>query len=333
MTDLAAKVAFLRRPESYPGNVPEVEAIETHMAWVFLAGDRAYKMKKPVRYRFLDFSTLEARRHDCEEEVRLNRRLSPDIYQGLVPLTSGLPGLSLGGDAEPVEWLVVMKRLPREGMLDRVITDQRVDTAEVEPAAELLAEFFARQPAEPMDPEAYVERLRQEVDENATEIPAHAFRLSSAVRRSADALRSFLDQEAELLGDRVRSGRVIEGHGDLRPEHVFLGPPPAAIDCLEFERRFRLLDPAQELAFLGLECERLGAPWIGRSFLEAYCSTARDFPPDRLVAFYAAHCGLLRAKIAIWHLEEDVPDPEHWVDKCSRYLDSATRHAHRALGR
>lgn len=333
MIDLAAKVAFLQRPESYPGNVSEVAAVETHMAWVFLAGDRAYKMKKPVRYPFLDFSSLEARRYDCEEEVRLNRRLSPDIYLGTVPLTLGRPGLSLGGDADPVEWLVVMKRLPREGMLDRVITEHRVDDTEVTPAAELLAEFFARQPAEPLDPEAYVERLRHEVEENAAEILAHALRLSPAVRTAADTLGAFLDQEAEILEDRVRSGRVIEGHGDLRPEHVFLGPPPAAIDCLEFERRFRILDPAQELAFLGLECERLGAPRIGRSFLRAYSSAARDSPPERLLAFYAAQCSLLRAKIAIWHLADDVPDPERWVSRCSTYLDLAGRHAHRALER
>lgn len=327
MKNLEAKVAFLRRPDSYPGNVSHVEAIETHMAWVFLAGDRAYKMKKPVRYPFLDFSTLEARRHDCEEEVRLNRRLSPDIYLDVVPLTSSRSGLSFGGDADPVEWLVVMKRLPREGMLDSVITEHRLDDTEVVPVAELLAEFFVRQPAEPIEPKAYVERLRREMDENAAEIQAHARRFAPAVRPTTDALGSFFDQQAQLLEDRVRSGRVIEGHGDLRPEHIFPGPPPAVIDCLEFERGFRLLDPTQELAFLGLECERLGAPGIGRSFLEAYRSAAQDFPPERLLAFYAAHCSLLRAKIAIWHLADDVPDPERWARKCSTYLDLAMRHA------
>jgi len=323
--DLEAKIAFLRRPESYPDEVPEVEAIETHMAWVFLAGQRAYKMKKPVHYPFLDFSTLEVRRQDCEEEVRLNRRLAPDIYLGIVPLTSAESELAIGGAGEPVEWLVVMKRLPRAAMLDSAIRERRANGTEILPAARLLADFFLRQPAESLEPEAYVARIREEVTENSAEILVHATR--SAIRKTTDALDRFLDEDARLLEDRVRDGRVIEGHGDLRPEHVFLGPPPSVIDCLEFERRFRILDSAHELAFLGLECERLGAPWVGPFFLRVYHTVARDCPPDRLIAFYAAHSALLRAKIAIWHLADHVPDPERWVRRCAVYLDLAARHA------
>jgi uncharacterized protein len=326
--DLEAKIAFLRRPESYPGDVPEVEAIETHMAWVFLAGRRAYKMKKPVHYPFLDFSTLEARRQDCEEEVRLNRRLAPDVYLGIVPLTSTGSKLAIGGAGEPVEWLVVMKRLPQEAMLGTAIREHPVDDAEMMPAARLLADFFHRQAAEPLAPDDYVGRLRRELAENSAEILIHAPRSTPhLVRPTTDLLNHFLDEHSRLLEDRVHDGRVIEGHGDLRPEHVFLGPPPCVIDCLEFERRFRIQDPAHELAFLGLECERLGAPWVGPFFLRVYHTVARDCPPEQLIAFYAAHSALLRAKIAIWHLVDHVRDPERWVRRCTVYLDLAARHA------
>ncbi len=325
---LTAKVAFLRRPDSYPAGVSLVEAIETHMAWVFLAGERAYKLKKPVRYPFLDFSTLDARRHLCLEEVRLNRRLSPHVYLGTMSLTADDDrNLHLGGDGEPVEWLVVMRRLPRERMLDAALAAGRSSDARVEPVARLLADFFANAPPEPQQPEAYLARLREDVAENRSELLAHVSRDQQArVRSVARGLEAFLRRDAALLADRVRHGKVVEGHGDLRPEHVFLGPPPAVIDSIEFNRSFRILDPADELSFLGLELERLEAPGTGALFLRVYRERTGDNPPERLLAFYAAHRGLLRAKIAIWHLTDDVPDPYTWVRRCATYLKLAARH-------
>ena len=170
-----------------------------------------------------------------------------------------------------------------------------MDDARVMPAAELLADFFLRQPAESLDRKAYVERFRDESAENGADILAHVPQASRVVRETVGMLSRFLEE-------RVLRGRVIEGHGDLRPEHIFLGPPPAVIDCLELERRFRILDPVQEVAIPSLECERLEAPRLGALLLRVYCSVAQDLPPEQLVRFYAAHYGLLRAKIAVWHL-------------------------------
>lgn len=327
--DLPAKVAFLRRPESHGSGIDEVEDVETHMAWVFLAGRRAYKLKKPVRYPFLDFSTLEARRCDSEEEVRLNRRLAPHVYLGTTPLTVDDQGaLRLGGDGAVVDWLVVMRRLPRHGMLDRAIREGRADDEALAPAAALLADFFARLPSEPVSPSAYVDRLRHELAENRRELLARGSDVPEArARQVADRLEAFLTGGAPLLEDRARRGRIVEGHGDLRPEHVFLGPPPAVIDCLEFNREFRVLDPLDELAFLGLECERLGTAEAGATFLRAYHERTSDAPAAPLLAFYAAHRGLLRAKIAIWHLADTVHDRSKWTGRCAEYLELAERHA------
>lgn len=326
---LAEKVAFLRRPDAYPGRVPDVEDIETHMAWVFLAGEFAYKLKKPVRYPFLDFSTLEARRADCEEEVRLNRRLAPDVYLGTLPLTRSGAGLALGGDGKIVEWLVKMRRLSRLRMLDEAIRRGTLRRSDAEGASELLAAFYARGSPVPLNPAEYVRRLRDDLEENARELVACSPKAEGdRARRVARALAALVDAEAPLLRQRVRDGRILDAHGDLRPEHVFLGPPPAVIDCLEFNRDFRTLDPADELAFLGLECERLGAPELGSVFLEAYGRRTGDRPPRRLVELHAAHRALLRAKIAIWHLrDEDLgAEPDRWVARCGSYLALAAAH-------
>jgi aminoglycoside phosphotransferase family enzyme len=329
---LEAKLAFLTRPASYPGTVVQVEAIETHMAWVFLAGERAYKLKKPVRYPFLDYSTLEARARICEEEVRLNRRLAPHVYLGRLPVVQQADGaLSLGGEGTPVEWLVEMRRLRRARMLDHAVATRPVGAGELLPAASLLADFFAQAEPEPLDPSRYLSNLREDVTGNCDGLTRSALTRTdaSAACRISEALLSFLGGHGDLLLARAREGRIIEGHGDLRPEHVYLGPPAAVIDCIEFSRRFRVLDPADELAFLSLELERLGAPAHARTFLETYQNRTGERVPVPLLHFYAAERALLRARLAIEHLADGGVQPARWIRRCHTYLRLATAHAER----
>jgi len=141
------KVAFLSKPETYPNHVERVETKQTHMSWVFLTDTNAWKLKKPVRTEFLDFSTPKARRFDCEEEVRLNRRLARDVYQGVVPLTVNSQGdLQLGGHGEPVDWLVRMRRLPAERMLDQLIARKDVSEPDISILASVLVAFYGKAP-------------------------------------------------------------------------------------------------------------------------------------------------------------------------------------------
>jgi len=140
--------------------------------------------------------------------------------------------------------------------------------------------------------------------------------------------RAFLERAAPILDARVRDGRVIEGHGDLRPEHVCLERNPQIIDCLEFSRDFRILDAADELGFLALECERLGAGWAKRVVFERYAEVCDDAPPPALVHFYQSHRACLRAKIAVWHLKEpERSDGSKWTAQAREYLRLADSHA------
>jgi aminoglycoside phosphotransferase family enzyme len=259
------KVAFLKRPESYPEGPERVETVETHMSWVFLTDRFAYKLKKPVRYPFLDFSTLGARRRDCQEEVRLNRRLAGDVYVGIVALTADSDGnLQLGGDGETFDWLVEMRRLPARRMLDQVIGSRAVRKTDIRRVAKKLAEFYKGSRPVEIEPCEYRQRFQVDVAANLRELVTPEYRLSGATaKRVAAAQLELLGCEPELFAERVRDGRIIEAHGDLRAEHICLGPEPLIIDCLEFNRDFRILDPVDELAFLALDCERLGAPWTG----------------------------------------------------------------------
>ncbi|MGE5319906.1 MAG: hypothetical protein ACM3KD_06990, partial [Hyphomicrobiaceae bacterium] len=308
---LMSKVGFLGRPDAYPEATARVEAVETHMSWVFLTDRHAYKLKKPVRYPYLDFSTTEARRLDCEQEVRLNRRLAPEVYLGVVPLVRDTAGnLRLGGEGETVDWLVRMQRLPADRMLDHRLRSGIVAQPEIDRLAQRMARFYATAAAEAMTPEAYRHGLARRIEGNLRELARPEFGLDPKLPALLGRVQSrFLQDRVELLDSRVKQGRLVEGHGDLRPEHVCLLPEPVVIDCLEFNRDFRILDPADELGYLALECERLRAPQVGRWLLAAYRAASGDTPPAALIHFYQSCRAVLRAKLALWHLRDDGRHP------------------------
>jgi aminoglycoside phosphotransferase family enzyme len=327
-----AKVAFLGRTDAYPHRPPRVDRTETHMSWVFLTDRFAYKLKKPVRYDFLDFSTIEARRRDCEEEIRLNRRLAPRVYLGVVPLTAGPGGgLRLGGDGTAVDWLVKMRRLPAARSLENAIRNGRVDPDQLRRAAAHLANFYKTAPPVAVTPANHRHRIETEVRTTFRELtlPNCGVPIDLVVRVNAAQL-SRLACDPDLFDRRVDAGRIVEAHGDLRPEHIFLGEDPIIIDCLEFNRTFRILDPIEELAFLAMECDRLAAPRVGQAFIDTYREVTGDTLPSALVFFYKCYRACLRARLSVRHnWEPGVRDPAKWTAQAQEYLRLAERYARR----
>ena len=329
---IEAKVEFLRRPAAYAEAAGHVDVVETHMSWVFLTDRFAYKLKKPVRYEFLDFRELAARRRNCEAEIRLNRRLAPTVYLGVLPLTFGRSeGLRLDGSGEAVDWLVKMRRLPREEMLDRAIAEGEIPRARLRNVGLLLASFYRDAAPVTMTAAAYCRRFAAGIAENRRHLQEPAYGLPTAlVERVCDLQASFVASRSQVLGRRAEDCHIVEAHGDLRPEHICLEDPPEIIDCLEFNRDLRLLDPADELAFLALECERLGAAPLGPLVLGVYREVTGDSPAAELVAFYKSYRACVRAKIAAWHLRDrEVREPAKWPAVARTYLDLARSYAAR----
>lgn len=325
---LAAKVAFLRRPDSYRPRPAEVTVRETHMSWVFLAGDDVYKLKKPVRFPYLDFSTLSRREQACRAEVDLNRRLAPDIYRGVVPLTD-TTGLALGGAGQPVDWLVHMKRLDERFMLDRLIADGRVRAADIDRLADVLADFYRGAEPVTLPPPIHLAELARTLAYNRRVLLDARFALPSGLVRRTDAvLNRFIARCGGLIAARFRHRRIVDGHGDLRPEHIWLGDTVRIIDCLEFNARLRQLDPFDEVAYLSLECERLGAGWAGARLRRRMTEALRDGPTEALFTFYHCYRAMLRARLAIAHLYEPAPRmPEKWPLLAQAYLALAAHSA------
>ena len=329
------KLHFLQCPAPDPGPRQQLRWLETHMSWLFFSGDRVLKLKKPVRFPFLDFSTLRAREFYCREELRLNSRLAPGVYLGLMALQSAASGLALVPEeqlpaaGQTVDWLVLMRRLPSQRMLPQLIGAAQVEPHDIDALVAVLAAFYQRAPKVEVSAQEFVARFLREQSANREVLLRPQFDLrdaTSALERFAAALPRY----AELLHERARRGRVVDGHGDLRPEHVCLTEPPVIIDCLEFNPQLRQVDPYDEIAFLSLECHMAGAAWIGPRLASGCAEALGDTPPSALMHLYTAHRALLRARLAMAHLLDLQPrTPQKWpllaqayIDRCVAALDA-----------
>lgn len=324
--NLEAKVSFLSHPESYDQHEKKIDVLETHMSWVFMTAEFVYKMKKPVRYSFLDFSSLAARHQDCLDEVRLNRRLAQNVYLGAVPVTlDDSQNLELEGNGTAVEWLVKMRRLPANRMLDQLIEKQQVSESEVRKFSAKLADFYLRTAAEPITAEEYRQRFARDIRTNHEELLDHDYRFSvDLLNTITGAQLDLLSTQPELFDQRVREKHILEAHGDMRAEHVCLIDEPVFIDCLEFNRELRILDAAHELAYLDMECEFAGADFIGPLIFETYSDKSGDIPSTTLLNFYKAYQATLRAKLAIWHIKD------HGADQHAKWIEHSTAYMHLA---
>jgi len=334
LSSLGDKIAFLQRGDSYCPRTSEVTVRETHMSIVFLAGSQAYKLKKPVRFPYLDFSTLERREAACRAELALNRRLAPDIYREVLPLTYAQGGLAIGGRGTVVDWVVVMKRLDESQMFDQVLTERRLHRWQLDRVAMTLIQFYRHASAVLTSPAAHIAKFLQEFSLNRRVLLNPCLELSSGLVQSIDATqRHFLRMHKEYLAERVLSRNIVDGHGDLRPEHIWLGDPVRIIDCLEFNARLRMVDPLDEIAFLSVECERLGAAWAGEYLRRRVVHALHDGHPVELFVFYRCHRAMLRARLAIAHLlETDPRTPQKWPALARTYLRLAAADAVRLEG-
>ena len=326
---LDAKVSFLSRPDAYRPPPGEVVRRETHMSWVFLVGDRVYKLKKPVRFPYLDFSTIARREAACRAELRLNRALAPDIYLDVLPLVDTGEGLSIGGAGTPVDWLVFMARLDERNMLDRIIDERRVEISQLDRLVAVLAQFYRSATPVFLSPAVHLADWKRSLAYNRRVLLDPCFGIPAGlVRRIDRAQRRFLERRGHLIAARLRHRRIVDGHGDLRPEHICVDDKVRIIDCLEFNPRLRVVDPFDEIVYLSLECERLGPAWVGAYIERRMKCMLRDGPVEELFTFYRCHRATLRARLAIAHLLEEHPrTPEKWPRLAASYLALADKSA------
>ena len=303
----------LLRPGAWPDSGGRtVTSVETHVSRLYFVGDRVYKVKKPVDFGFLDFTTLEKRRFFCAEEVRLNDRFAPDTYLGVVELRREGNRVRAGGGGELVDYAVAMRRLPRERMLDRLITagDPSLPR-EMDRLARRLARLH-RDSEVCREAGADLERVRTNWRENFEQsAPLVGVTLE---RDALDLVRghveAFLARHGDLLRERESDGYVRDGHGDLHAEQVCLTEPIRIYDCIEFNRRFRVADTAADLAFLLMDLDFRGRRDLDADLLTAYRAAAGDDPGlDVLLPFYKLYRAWVRGKVDSFLAVDPDADP------------------------
>ncbi len=278
----------------------DFELAETHISWVLLSGDYVYKIKKPVKFSFLDFSTLERRKHLCEEEVRLNRRLSPDIYLAVVPIAEDKGKPALEAEGEPMEYAVKMRRLPQERRMDILLTQGRVDEGHVREIARIVAGFHKR--IDIVEDKGYgsADVVKRQIDDLGEFRDAidEACGLGSEVDHVLERSDAFIERNSGLFRKRQEDGMIRDCHGDLHSANIFITDKVVIFDCIEFSKDFRFIDTSSELAFMAMDLDAFGRSDLSRLFVEEYLSVTDDPGLRELLGLYKCYRANVRAKIA-----------------------------------
>lgn len=335
-------VESLRQRSSYPGDpsrLDSVQHIQTHLSHVFLTEDRVYKLRKAVAFDFVDFGTRAARRRDCEEEVRLNRRLAPDVYLGVANITSspggflvgapGEPGVCDGSDGES-ESVTVMRHLPDGCDALTLVQDDALTDTRVDDVARMIAGFHRenRLSASEVDSRhatsAAIRDTLESLDGVASDDDAEL------LERIDWRLRQFELLHGHRLALRVREGRQVDGHGDLHLQHIWFEDedPPRVIDCLEFGQELRQIDAAADIGFLTMDLRYRGRGDLAERFLATYAEETDDYGLFGVLPYFESYRAAVRAKVAGIATHDPSIGPaqrEAAVESRSRHLDLATR--------
>ena len=334
--DAAFLIEGLSDPAAYQHPVRDVRVHQTHSSIVFLAGDFAYKIKKPVKYEFLDYSHLDVRLYFCQEEIRLNAVICPDVYLDVVPVTERDGRLTMGGEGEPVEWAVRMRRLREEDMLSNRLSTGSVDDQDIERIAQFVANLHARAFRDPIDeeygtPDNIEETIAMacELMENMGGDAGH----KGVIRRY---LTDFIADHRHILWERTRADRIRDCHGDLRVQNICLdrrfGNGVQLFDCIEFSKDLRFIDTAADIAFLAMDLDLAGRTNLRKLLIDTYGAHMEDDDLRTLLPFYQTYRAVVRGNIAMLASKEaevDIADRTQHLTMAGAAYDLARCYAGR----
>jgi aminoglycoside phosphotransferase family enzyme/predicted kinase len=319
-------VAALQDPRIYPEKPAKIELVQTHISAIFFSGEHVYKVKKPVNFGFLDFTTLEKRKYYCQQEVDLNRRLAQDVYLGVVEIRSHEGRTFMEeGPGEVIEYAVKMKRLPQDCMMDQWLAKGALTPEVVERIAAKIAHFHAQAAATPeISKFGNIQTIRGNLEENFSQTEKYVGRIVSPdlYREIIEANRRFLERHPSLFQKRIADGKVRDCHGDLHLQHICLGERILIFDCIEFNQRFRYSDVGADIAFLLMDLDYHKQPLLSADLASHYLRISQDWALFLLLDFYKSYRAYVRAKVTSFRLD----DPNISTEAKSSTLKEARRY-------
>lgn len=301
-----ALITSLQNPALYPHPVEEFQVIETHISWVILTGPFVYKIKKPVNFGFLDFTSLEARQHFCQEELRLNQRLTQELYLEVLPITGSVDAPELGGSGAAIEYALKMRQFPQSQLLSQVQARGELSENHIDALAAKIADFHRKTPAVSLEhplcsPEAIMAPMRQNFEQIRPMLN------DPADLQQLEALEAWTEANYErllpLMKKRASDGSIRECHGDIHLGNAtLLNNEVVLFDCIEFNEQFRMIDIALDAAFLAMDLEDRGLKAHARRFINGWLEATGDYAALELLNFYKTYRALVRAKVALFSL-------------------------------
>lgn len=307
MPKLPEMVQALLDPKAYPEIPQRIELMQTQMSFIFLTDNYVYKVKKPVNLGYLDYTTLEKRQFYCYREVELNRRLCPDVYLSVVPITRDKNNFFVGGRGEAIEYAVKMRRLPQEAMMDVLLTNNQVSSEMVISLAQKLVDFHRRAETNAaISTFGNLDTIAQNTEENFSQTEKYIGNTISRdkYQRIKAYTDSFTSQNAPLFQKRLVDGRIRDCHGDLHAAHICFTDDICIYDCIEFNDRFRYCDIASEVAFLAMDLDHYRRADLSDCFVDAYVAQSRDKELLKLLNFYKCYRAYVRGKVESFKLDD-----------------------------
>lgn len=326
-------IQHLLDPTAYPHEVTDIKLVQTHISYVLLAGDFVYKIKKPVDFGFLDFTSLEKRKHFCEQELLLNRRLCPSLYLGLVSINQAGDRISLDGPGEAIEYGVKMARMPEAKMMGNIIAKGQLDTGMIDKIVDILVPFYEKaNGGDDIKKFGTARSVSVNVLENFDQTKSF-IGCDALSRQQYDIIshyaRGFLEKE-DLFNERIAAGRIRDCHGDLYSANICLADQVYIYDCIEFNQRFRYCDVASDVAFLAMDLDFHGLNDLSDHFINTFCGASGDNDLRNMLNFYKCYRAYVRGKIGLFTAyapEVDEATKKNSLTMAKKYFILAERYA------
>jgi uncharacterized protein len=311
MTQYPELINALLDKRAYPEYPLSIKLMQTQMSFVLLTGEFVYKIKKPVNLGYLDYTTLDNRKHFCQKEVDLNRRLCSDVYLGVVPITEQDGKITIGGRGEVIEYAVKMRCLPQERMLNVLLESNKVTSAMIEKVAQKVALFHAK-----AETNTYIgtfgnlQAIKVNTDENFRQTEKYIGITLSA--KSFEAIKvytnTFIESGYAIFNERVDGGKIKDCHGDLHAAHICFADEICIYDCIEFNDRFRYCDTASEIAFLAMDLDRYNRKDLSDNFVLSYIKSSNDVGIQKILPFYKCYRAYVRGKVESFKYDDPYID-------------------------
>jgi aminoglycoside phosphotransferase family enzyme len=312
----------LRKPETYPEKPGHIEIIQTHISFVFLTKEFVYKVKKPVNFGFLDFSSLEKRRFFCEKELELNRRLCGDMYIEVAPINRNEEAIKIKGEGETVEYALKMKRMPRDRIMSKLLEENKVDTKLVDQIANIIAEFHSKtETTEHIAEIGSLRTVKANWDENFEQTREAVGKTISVedFQLITKKIGLFLKKNRKLFEERKLENKIRDCHGDIHSGNIFIADRVYIFDAMEFNERFRYSDVAADMAFLAMDLDFKGKADLSDIFVNKYVEYSKDKELMYLLPFYKCYRAYVRGKVVGFKLAD--------LNVCEKEKKEATQEA------